>query len=105
MYGCTVVDLDIDAAVPELREAAGIWAAMLGSAQTTPFADIITQERPGGNPGFAVMMVELLASILLGGSTYRHTLPALGLALLEKITDMFPGETARLESVGAQART
>lgn len=78
--------------LPELREAFDIWSSMMGRAQSTPFRQLLGQAGLGAP-------WELFKCLLgLGGG--RHTLPALLLALLERVTECMPGRARALEARG-----
>ncbi len=72
----------VSAAVPGLRDALGIWGAMLDAANGPSFAALL-----GGGAG-RVEPGRELARWAVGASP--HTLPAIGLTLLESVPGMLP---------------
>ena len=79
-----------------------IWGAMLGAA-ATPFMRILSERRqPPLTLGRALL--ELLLCLLSGGVTERHTLPAVGLALVECVDRLFPKQAASFLAHGASLR-
>jgi fatty acid amide hydrolase 2 len=100
--GCSVVPIGRDA-LPESSLAFSIWAAMLGSAQEVPFAEIISEGAPT-TLGLFASIKEALLCVLQGGSTHRHTLPALGLAIVERLEENLPSMRAAMKEKGAKLR-
>jgi len=82
---------------PEMVDAFSIWAAMLGDAQLHPFREEISI----GKASQVWVSIEI-SKWLLGGS--EHTLPALGLAALERVTECFPGQVQQLKRRGEQLK-
>jgi fatty acid amide hydrolase 2 len=81
--------------VPGLERTFEIWSAMLDAEQGPSFASLLgcgTEIRPGW---------ELLRWI---AGRSNHTLPALGLALLEKIPKLVPARGKKLVEAGIQLR-
>src|SRR5690606_5733734 len=65
-----------EAEVPALRHSLPIWSAMMQAAATTKFSELMAGGREFGAG-------RELARLALGRSP--HTLPAIGLALLERV--------------------
>ena len=64
---------------------------MLGSAQPVPFRALISDGRAGGVLSVGTALLEVARCVLNGhGKTALHTLPALGLALVEELDALFP---------------
>jgi fatty acid amide hydrolase 2 len=80
---------------PRLRRSIEIWSAMLADMGGTPFGVML------GN-GKAVNLSAQLPLWLLGRSP--HTLPALGLALIERFARQSPRQLARFVAEGAALR-
>ena len=100
--GCEVVDGDGGGKahpLPEMTEAFDIWAAMLGDAQPDKFATILND---GRERSFWWPLFELLVKWPVGGSV--HTFPALGLALLDNLTQFVPSLTNAMLAKGAALR-
>ena len=97
--GCEVAPIGV-AELPEARDAFSIWGAMLG-AVATPFMRILSDRR---SPPLSVARAlgETLVCVVRGGVSARHTLPAVGLALVESINRLFPAQQAALEAAGAR---
>lgn len=93
--GCQIREVGL-AEFPELKYAFDIWASMLGSAQPRPFRVLLSE---GKKPLWVVW--ELL-KWAVGRSD--HTLPALGLALLEQVPEQMPAATARFVQLGLQLK-
>lgn len=90
--GCEVQHLDGEAMrrlLPEVPHAFSIWAAMLGSAQAVPFRRLISDGRPSELSVIGALR-EAVTSLVCGGASSRHTLPAIGLALVEELDALFP---------------
>lgn len=85
--GATVVPSRIEG----LRRSAEIWAAMMGTQETTSFRSRLEY-------GEKKHMGRELARWAVG--TSDHTLPAIALALVEKITHASPKDTARFVAMG-----
>ena len=85
-----------------MRSAFDIWSAMLaGGDGHMPFRTIIAEGRTAG----AVWVLwELLKLLLLGAAGSDHTLPALGLALVERVPEALPGPTQALHARGVALR-
>ena len=101
--GCRVVRIG-RAELPETLVAFSIWAAILGSAQAMPFRHIISEGRHEGLYSVGTVLVEAVRCLLRGGQTERHTLPALGLALVEVLDDCFPSARAAMVRKGQTLR-
>lgn len=106
--GCDVTRLEGEAmreALPEATHAFSIWAAMLGSAQAVPFRRLISDGRPAGDEltVFGALR-EAVVSILRGGASARHTLPAIALALVEELDAAFPSMRRLMISRGHTLR-
>ncbi len=82
--------------VPRLRQSLDIWSAMLSSAGGDDFSTLL------GN-GTRIRALRELARWALGRSD--HTLPAIVLALLEKVPKWTPGHTRKLAAVGRALRS
>ncbi len=81
--------------IPLLKRAIEIWAAMMDATGGPSFSEFLG----GGKPISAVMQLLLLA---LGRSP--HTLPAIGLAVVEKLPKLMPKRNAALRSLGAELK-
>ena len=81
--------------IPALRHALEIWSSMMGAANDVPFASLLGEGTP-------VATGRELARWALGRSP--HTLPALGLALVEKIPGIFPKRVEAMLALGAELR-
>ncbi|MDP3278206.1 MAG: amidase [Deltaproteobacteria bacterium] len=73
-------------ALPELRHALEMWSAAMHAAGGESFASLLGQGTP-------VSALGELVKLARGRS--EHTFPALGLALLEKIPELFPKQIAK----------
>ena len=79
-YGVHVINVDATAELPEMREAFTIWAAMMQEAQDgVVFGDII--ENNSCCSLFRHLFLEICTCSLRARK--RHTIPAVGLALLD----------------------
>ncbi|MCB9660355.1 MAG: amidase [Sandaracinaceae bacterium] len=78
-----------------LRKAFDIWSSMLHDAQGTPFATLLAD-------GKEFASLPELAKLALRRSD--HTLPAVVLAVGERITDLAPGRTRALVEQGRRLR-
>lgn len=77
--------------IETLKRSLDLWAAMMSAASDTAFAELLgdgSRLRPGRE----------LARLAVGRSD--HTLPAIGLAAMEKTTKLFPGRSKRLVEQG-----
>ena len=74
-----------------MRRAFPIWSAMMSLSGSPPYAEILGGDRP-------VAVVRELVRLLLGRS--RHTLPALIVVALEKLSTNFSGRKHELVAVG-----
>ncbi len=83
------------AELPLLKRSIEIWTAMLDAVGGPTFSELLG----GGVPISAAFQLLLLA---LGRSP--HTLPALGLALLEKLPRLTPKRNATLRGLGAELK-
>lgn len=83
------------ASVPALRRSFDIWGAMLSEARQVPFRTLLA----GGGEFSTAREVALF---LRGRSP--HTLPALGLAVLERWPDLLPSRGRRLSAMGRALR-
>ncbi len=81
--------------VPRLKQSLEIWSAMLSAGGGSDFATML------GN-GVPVNAWLELVRWSLGRSS--HTLPAIMLALLEKVPKWTPGRTRKLAALGAELR-
>ena len=81
--------------VEGLRHSLEIWAAMLGDVEQTSFRDLMAN----GQPFFPARE---LASWIARRS--EHTLPAIMLALIEKLTKASPAQTRRFVGLGKALR-
>lgn len=81
--------------IEELESSLQIWSSMMDTAAEHSFAEMLGQ----GEPVSAGL--ELL-KFMVGRSD--HTLPAIGLALLEKVTSAFPGQTQKMCELGDALR-
>ena len=105
--GCEVGELP---AYPELAEAFDIWAAMLGAATEEAFHSIISRAPADGAAPVARLLslpaelLRLLGANALGCGRSNHTLPALGLALVEKVDDLMPARQRRLIAAGGRLK-
>ena len=90
--GCEVVPLT-RADLPETAFAFSIWGAMLGAA-ATPFIQILSE---GRSPPLTIprALGEAVLCLARAGCTSRHTLPAVGLALVEKVDALFAEQVAQ----------
>lgn len=77
--------------IESLKRSLEVWAAMMGDAADTSFAELMGDGREV-KPG------RELVRYLTGRSD--HTLPAVGLAFLERAGDLFPGRTQRSIELG-----
>ncbi|MFN7955876.1 MAG: amidase [bacterium] len=81
--------------VPRLKQSLEIWSAMLATGGADDFAALLGDGTP-------VNAWKELAKWSFGRS--NHTLPAIVLALLEKVPKWTPGRTQRLAALGAELR-
>jgi fatty acid amide hydrolase 2 len=81
--------------VPALRRAIEIWSAMMDAAGGPSFRELLGEGRP-------IDTARQLLLLALGRSP--HTLPALGLALVEKLPKLIPSRSARGLSFCAELR-
>ena len=84
--------------VAELRLALEIWSAMMAEASETSFAELL-----GGGKGRPLPVWRELARWAFRRSD--HTLPAIGLALLEKAVALLPDRTREMAAAGRELRT
>lgn len=84
-----------EASVGALYRSFEIWSAMMSAASDTPFRVLLGN----GKPVRAGLEMVRLA---LGRSP--HTLPALGLALLERLPEMMPGGKDKMIALGRSLR-
>ena len=82
--GCKVVHIG-HAELPETAYAFSIWSATLAAAQALPFRHIISDGRRDGPYTVWQVGFEAIRCLRGGGQTARHTLPAVGLALVETL--------------------
>ena len=80
---------------PAFRHALLIWAAAMEEASPQSFAELMGQ-------GVAVPPGRELLRWATGRS--NHTLPAIGLALIEDLLDVLPGDIGRYRDLGDQLR-
>jgi fatty acid amide hydrolase 2 len=87
--------------LPEMRDAFEIWSSMMARAK-----------QAGGVPDFRVLtstgkaqiwvLWEMFKTLLGAGD---HTLPALGLALMERVSELMPERSRRMAELGEQMRS
>ena len=78
-----------------LKHSFDIWSSMLTAAKGTPFGTLLGEGKPI-NPGSELLRLLLRRS--------PHTLPAIALALLEKLPKLTTGRTRRFVEVGHALR-
>ncbi len=81
--------------LPELRSSLAVWSALLAEAGGPSFAELLGQ-------GTAIPVFRELVAWLLGRSD--HTLPAIGLALVEKVPALLGDTTAAAIESAARLR-
>ncbi len=81
--------------IPALRHGIEIWSAMMSEGNTKTFAEVL-------GAGEAIPVGRELLRLLVGRSD--HTIPALGLAVLEKVADAMPGRVAQMRALGDELR-
>ena len=74
-----------------MRRAFPIWSAMMSLSGSPPYAEILGGDQP-------IAVVRELARLIVGRS--RHTLPALLVVALEKLSKNFSGQKHQLVAVG-----
>ena len=79
------------AEVPSLKRSFDIWGSMLSAARQVPFRTLLADGGRFSTP-------RELALLLRGRSA--HTLPALGLAIVERWPDLLPGRSTRYAALG-----
>jgi fatty acid amide hydrolase 2 len=79
------------ARVDALKHSLEIWSAMLGTAETVPFREMLENGEP-------VSLLVEIAKWAVGRS--RHTLPAIALAAVEGVTKLSPAQTDRFIAMG-----
>eukprot|EP01134_Creolimax_fragrantissima_P005714 CFRG5714T1 len=85
---------------PALNKCFDIWAAMLGTANAGhTFADVLSEGKDTISP-----LLEILKWIITWGKASEHTLPALGLAVAERVSDLAPARTQEMVALGEQLR-
>jgi len=90
--------------LPELSSAFPIWAAMLGTAQTEPFMHVIS-DGLDGHLTHSDCFLELLKCIFFHrGTSLKHTLPAVALALVEAADAAMPKQRALMVAKGQKLR-
>ncbi len=94
VYGCPVVP----ARFPLMDKAFDIWAATLGT-HAAPFRGIIAEGK--GSPKPFLELLWWLATFGYGGD---HTLPALGLANVERLTELTPAVNEALMAEGEELK-
>ena len=108
LMGCDVVRWgahEMHNNLPEASHAFSIWAAMLGSAQPIPFRQLISDGRAMGDELTVYRaLLELGRCLWGGGASARHTLPAIGLAIVEEIDASFPSMRAAIKARGERLR-
>lgn len=92
-YNCAVYEKVFS----KMNYAFEIWASTLHVENPVAFSDIISEGKDGYNT-----LVELFRYLL--GFKSDHTLPALGLALVERLTDLAPGHTKKLIKLGEELK-
>jgi fatty acid amide hydrolase 2 len=80
------------ASLPALKRSFDIWGAMLSAAREVPFRTLLAGGGTFSTP-------REVAALLRGRST--HTLPALGLAVVERWPDLLPSRGRRFAALGA----
>jgi fatty acid amide hydrolase 2 len=90
--------------LPELSAAFPIWAAMLGTAQTEPFMHVISDGLKQHLTHFECFLELLRCIFLHRGTSPRHTLPAVALALVEAADAAMPKQRAALVEKGGKLR-
>jgi fatty acid amide hydrolase 2 len=83
------------ASLPALKRSFDIWGAMLSASREVPFRTLLA-----GGGEFST--ARELARLLRGRSP--HTLPALGLAIVERWPDLLPGRGRRFVAMGTALR-
>lgn len=83
------------ASLPALKRSFEIWGAMLSAAREVPFRTLLAGGGTFSTP-------REIGRLLAGRSPY--TLPALGLALVERWPDLLPGRGRRLAALGHDLR-
>jgi fatty acid amide hydrolase 2 len=83
------------ASVPALRRSFDIWGAMLSASREVPFRTLLA----GGGEFSTAREVALLLR-----RRSPHTLPALGLAVVERWPDLLPGRGKRFVAMGKALR-
>jgi len=81
--------------LPALKHGIEIWSAMMSEGNAKTFAEVLGE-------GDAIPVGRELFRWAFGRSA--HTIPALGLAVLEKLTDAMPGRVAKMRAVGEELR-
>ena len=103
--GCDVVPFPAALQAP-MRAAFDVWSAMLsGGEGHVAFREIIAERKGASALGGGWVVWELLKLLLCGAGGSDHTLPALGLALVERVPELLPGPTEALRARGAALRT
>lgn len=80
---------------PALRRAIEIWSAMMDAAGGPSFSELLGEGQP-------IEVARQLLLLALGKSP--HTLPALGLALVEKVPKLLPSRSSKGLALGAELR-
>lgn len=89
--GCRVCRVHID----DLRYALEIWSSMLSAAEDTSFSVLLGNGRP-------IRPFREFARWMAGRSP--HTLPALGLAVLERVPKLLARGASKMENLGQELR-
>lgn len=102
------VVLSVKNDLPELSEAFDIWASMLDDARSQTFLETISSK---GDHVLTTCeaLTELLKCVLrcnrtCRNGTYDHTLPAVGLGILEQTVRLVPSRAQRLVKCGERLR-
>jgi fatty acid amide hydrolase 2 len=101
IHGVRVVELDLSKDFSEFRDSFAIWAAMMQQAQRgVGFGEIIHNNDTGSL--LWCMLTEMCTMSLLRNK--RHTHPALGLALLDKLTNVLPDANSEFRRKGVSLK-
>ncbi len=83
------------ARIEDLRHSLEVWSSMLAASEGPSFAELMGE-------GVPVAAGRELVKWMLGRS--EHTLPAIGLALLEKLPALVPSESTKAIEIGRRLR-
>jgi fatty acid amide hydrolase 2 len=81
--------------IPLLKQSLGIWSSMLAEIGGPTFGEMLGNGKPISN-GLEVLR------LLFGRSA--HTVPAVGLAILNDLVDKLPGQTEKFLALGRELR-